>query len=54
MTYASNTPISRPVNEVENPDADCGGFYWDRKRGIVFKKTSDRLPFRKPNRGKNE
>lgn len=51
--FAGNTPISRPTNTVDRPDRDFGGICWDKKRGFVFKTTTEDLPFQKPVRKKN-
>lgn len=51
--FAGNTSISRPTNTVDSPDRDFGGICWDKKRGFVFKTTTEDLPFQKPVRKKN-
>ena len=51
--YASNAPISRPTNTVENPDRDFGGICFDKKRGLVFKTVTEHLPFKDPVRRAN-
>lgn len=48
--FAGNTPISRPANTVSSPDRDFGGICWDKKRGFVFKTTTEDLPFQDPER----
>jgi hypothetical protein len=48
--FAGNTPISRPANTVSSPDRDFGGICWDKRRGFVFKTTTEDLPFQDPER----
>lgn len=51
--FASNAPVSRPMNTVSSPDKDFGGICWDNKRGFVFRTETEHLPFEEPTRRRN-
>lgn len=46
--YASNTPISRPVNTKGQVDADLGGISWSNTKGLVFTNHDEYLPIKPP------
>lgn len=48
--FVGNTPISRPTNTENTPDKDFGGICWDKKRGFVFRTSTEDLPFQPPAR----
>nr|DAN28856.1 MAG TPA: hypothetical protein [Caudoviricetes sp.]DAQ26236.1 MAG TPA: hypothetical protein [Caudoviricetes sp.]DAS10546.1 MAG TPA: hypothetical protein [Caudoviricetes sp.]DAT58243.1 MAG TPA: hypothetical protein [Caudoviricetes sp.]DAX46662.1 MAG TPA: hypothetical protein [Bacteriophage sp.] len=35
--FASNVPISRPINTITYVDGDFGGICWSKQQGLVFK-----------------
>lgn len=46
--YASNSPISRPINTGDKVDADFGGILWSKKFGFIFAPQDEMLPLRLP------
>lgn len=48
MHYASNTPISRPINLGLRDDADFGGIQWNAQNGFFIKTNSESPPFQEP------
>ncbi len=46
--YASNCPISRPINTGWKADWDMNGFKWSYDYGIFYAPEDDLVPLRKP------
>lgn len=46
--YASNTPVSRPIDTGVKADKDFGGIMWSNKSGFIFAPEDEMLPFRLP------
>ena len=46
--FASNTPVSRPINTGWKTDWDLGGWSWSYQWGLFFGSTEERLPLRPP------
>jgi hypothetical protein len=46
--FASNCPISRPINTGWKTDWDLGGWSWSYQWGLFFGSTEEQLPFRPP------
>lgn len=46
--FASNVPISRPVNTGWKSDWDLGGFQWSYDHGLFYAPQDDLIPFRLP------
>lgn len=52
--FASNTPISRPINTGWSSDWDLNGMFWSNQWGLFFAPVDEMVPFRNPvfpNRG---
>lgn len=48
MHYASNTPISRPINLGLESEVDFGGIQWSGSQGFFFKTNTELPPFQEP------
>jgi hypothetical protein len=46
--YASNTPISRPINTGWKTDWDLGGWSWSYQYGLFFGAVEESPPIRPP------
>lgn len=46
--YASNVPISRPVNPGWKSDWDMNGMQWSHDFGMFYAPEDDFIPLRKP------
>jgi hypothetical protein len=46
--FASNVPISRPINTGWTSDWDLNGFQWSHQFGMFYAPADDLLPLRKP------
>ncbi|AEQ21031.1 hypothetical protein E3_1175 [Rhodococcus phage E3] len=46
--YASNTPVSRPVDTGYQSEADLGGLHWNSKIGLFYATPDEMLPIRPP------
>ena len=52
--YASNTPVSRPVNPGWTVDWDLGGMQWSYEHGMFYDPADEFVPLRKPSPRVNE
>lgn len=46
--FASNCPISRPINVGWKSDWDLGGLQWSHDWGMFFSPSDELVPLRKP------
>lgn len=46
--FASNCPISRPVDTGWKSDWDMNGMQWSHEHGIFYAPEDDLIPLRKP------
>lgn len=46
--YASNVPVSRPVNTGWKSDWDLNGMQWSNEFGMFYDSGDEFLPLRKP------
>lgn len=46
--FASNTPISRPINNGWNADADLNGMLWSNDWGMFFPTADELIPISLP------
>jgi hypothetical protein len=46
--YASNTPISRPINVGWEVSWDCAGLLWNNDWGMFFQPVDDMVPIALP------
>jgi hypothetical protein len=46
--FASNTPISRPINTGWKTDWDLAGWSWSYTYGLFFGSTDEQIPIKLP------